>query len=235
MAKRKSPCKDPHHVKQSGTQRCATCMNARQRIRRALKHAANGEMLIMPAGMTAHQAGALRMWEQRRQKYGSSGSSPEARPRLVEVGSTLAQRRKRRTMCVNGHALTAANVLPSKHGRRCRICQAHRKERRRQRKQGPDYRPTWAETQHGRVNIAVHDTWAQRAGSELWRTMLASHPDVGGTKAKFRDARRRWLKFEAQEKVWYTAAGVPMPNFKRGLTAVATLVAKYKIVNETNT
>jgi hypothetical protein len=216
---RKPTCADVTHTRKPGTRRCVTCQTARQRQQRARRRAAQGEVLLMAEGVTAHQAGALRMWERRRQTYGPSGASPDAVARNVEHAATLAQRRRRRTACVNGHALTIANVEITAHGRTCRICRAHRLEQRRMRRRGPDYRPTWAETQGGRVNVAVHDAWCQQTGAGLWAEMRAAHPDVGGTAAQFRDARKRWTRFLAQETAWYAAAGVPMPDVKRDTVA----------------
>lgn len=193
---------------------------ARQRVRRAADLAATGEVLLVPAGVTAHQVGAKRMWARRRETYGPAGLPAETSARFAEAAATLAQRRRRRRTCKNGHALTIANVEVTDQGRCCRICRAHRRERRRMQHQaGTDYRPTWAETQGGRVNVAVHDAWCQQAGERLWSALRVAHPDAGGTNAKFRDARKRWGKFLAQETAWYAEAGVPLPDVKRDRVA----------------
>ncbi len=62
------------------------------------------------------------------------------------------------------------------------------------------------------VNLAVHDVFYQEHMEALKRLRVASHPDKGGTHAKFLKAQRRIEEFEKVEKAWYSQWGLEAPR-----------------------
>jgi hypothetical protein len=142
------------------------------------------------------------MWATRKARYGSRG---EATPRQLSE------------YCGRGHRLTPDNLYwkANRHGTRVRQCKAcHRayekhvgRVRRRLKRNG------WHITRDGtRVLIAAHNAFYTRERAKLRATLMASHPDRGGSETAFREALRAYRKFEAREQKWYAAVGADVPR-----------------------
>lgn len=72
-------------------------------------------------------------------------------------------------------------------------------------------RPKCVRQDGAMIRIDVHDGFFQRETARLRQTMIAAHPDKGGTAAKFRLAHRRWKNFEVTEQAWYAQYGLRPP------------------------
>jgi hypothetical protein len=158
-----------HAVVRNGVRVCVPCRRTRKRERTRRAAGLDGPALTV-AGQSLLSVRLRQAWAVRKQKW-PSGISSEA----------LARARTRRRLdsklartCRRGHRWTGANTIIRAGGSRlCRACLTLRSHRAR-----------W--TKHHRRKIEA-----------LRQAMLDAHPDKGGTAARFREARRRWVKAKA--------------------------------------
>jgi len=125
---------------------------------------------LMVVGQSLLSVRLRQAWALRKQKW-PSGISAAA---LDRARTRRRLRSKQVRTCRRGHRWTDANTIVRAGGSRlCRACLTLRAHHAR-----------W--TKHHRRKVEA-----------LRQAMLAAHPDKGGTAARFREARRRWVKAKA--------------------------------------
>jgi len=158
---------------------------------------------------------AQRAWVTRRERYGSSGYTPDGLAGMVE----RTRRRFRlhghhhanKTHCKRGHAFTRENTRVY-HGRRyCRACE-------RLRHAG---RPAWCVAAGVRISILAHDRFYRKETARLRRSMCDAHPDRGGTAQLFTAARKRLQAFLENERAWYAVLELKPPRLTESKQSVA--------------
>lgn len=200
-------CHDASHQKCPARGRCLTCVRAQSR--RAYHRRVHGRepdaTALVPAGLSVMQVAAYRAWATKRARYGGRGVTAETSAKYREnMRRQLAKGHylQRRTHCKYGHPWTAANTKVRRDGSRaCRTCLGMRHRGR----------PSWVTVDGCRISIVAHDRFFFRRLAALRAALIASHPDKGGTSARFIAAQRRLQRFLAQERDWYAPYGLAPP------------------------
>lgn len=83
-------------------------------------------------------------------------------------------------------------------------------------------RPRMVAYDGGRFSVIAHDRFYRRERRRLRATMIAAHPDTGGTSRQFTVARNALDRFLAREARWYAELGLmPPPQRSARLKAAA--------------
>lgn len=158
--------------------------------------------LVPTGGLPWRTAWAKYLMVLRQIRYGTTPTEKQ-----VESGKRLGAQygtpQRFTTHCQRGHEYAKGDNLrwTSAGGRQCRSCDRIR----------GNTRPLWVKDQGVRISVRAHDTFYRRAWQKLRRAVLAAHPDVGGTAAKFIKARKAEQTFLTREAVWYEQYSITPP------------------------